>query len=309
MVDEDTALLTAMGVRDGPGGHSGRPPPAGCPPSSGRGSRSLHLAADQRVQALRDARVLEHVEALRGQAPGSARRTRSRGRARGADVVGKAAGVGRTVRPGHRPPSGTVAISSDGGAPVTGPITVAFLEPVTGFELEDMVVGNGSASELQGNNASYMATNHACGLGHRGGGHRGRGRAGRGRQTRARRRCRFSIVADLTPVPALPVIGAIALALKGSAQAPRGAPEPSAGARETDRPNADRPRRVAFVDGTLRTEARLTHTGADGDVSMGVAGSWAAGAVLVDGDEPARFDRVTTGRAAIFTAGRSVRLA
>ena len=56
--------------------------------------------------------------------------------------------------------SPTVAISSDAGAPVTGPfsITVAFSEPVTGFELEDLVVENGSASELQGNNASYMAT-------------------------------------------------------------------------------------------------------------------------------------------------------
>ena len=30
--------------------------------------------------------------------------------------------------------------------------------------------------------------------------------------------------------------------------------------------------------------------------------------MLVDGDEPARFDQVTTGRAAIFTAGRPVRL-
>ena len=75
--------------------------------------------------------------------------------------------------------------------------------------------------------------------------------------------------------------------------------------RPTD---ADRPRRVAFVDGTLRTEARLTSTGPDGDVSMGLAGSWAAGAVLVDGNEPARFDQVTTGRAAIFTGGRPVRL-
>ena len=72
--------------------------------------------------------------------------------------------------------------------------------------------------------------------------------------------------------------------------------------------NADRPRRVAFVDGALRTEARLTRTGRDGDVSMGLAGSWAAGAVLVDGDEPARFDQVTTGRAAIFTGGRPVHL-
>ena len=72
--------------------------------------------------------------------------------------------------------------------------------------------------------------------------------------------------------------------------------------------DADRPRRVAFVDGTLRTEARLTRTDAEGDVRMGLAGSWAAGAVLVDGDEPARFDRVTTGRAAIFTGGQPVRL-
>ena len=75
--------------------------------------------------------------------------------------------------------------------------------------------------------------------------------------------------------------------------------------RPTD---ADRPRRVAFVDGTLRTEARLTRTGPAGDVSMGLAGSWAAGAVLVDGNEPARFDQVTTGRAAIFTGGRPVHL-
>ena len=54
-----------------------------------------------------------------------------------------------------------------------------------------------------------------------------------------------------------------------------------------------------------RTEARLTRTSADGNVSMGLAGSWAAGAVLVDSDEPARFDQVTTGRAAIFTGGPS----
>ena len=81
------------------------------------------------------------------------------------------------------------------------------------------------------------------------------------------------------------------------------------GAFVAHRPSAaDRPRRVAFVDGTLRTEARLTRTSADGDVSMGLAGSWAAGAVLVEGDEPARFDQVTTGRAAIFTGGRPVRL-
>ena len=56
--------------------------------------------------------------------------------------------------------SPTVAISSDADAPVTGPfsITIAFSESVAGFELADLVVGNGSASELQGNNASYAAT-------------------------------------------------------------------------------------------------------------------------------------------------------
>ena len=75
--------------------------------------------------------------------------------------------------------------------------------------------------------------------------------------------------------------------------------------RPTD---TDSSRRLAFVDGTLRTETRLTRSGADGDVNKGFPGSWAAGAVLVDGDEPARFDQVTTGRAAIFTGGRRVHL-
>ena len=46
------------------------------------------------------------------------------------------------------------------------------------------------------------------------------------------------------------------------------------GAFVAHRPSAaDRPRHVAFVDGTLRTEARLTRTSADGDVSMGLAGA------------------------------------
>ena len=56
--------------------------------------------------------------------------------------------------------SPAVAISSDASAPVAGPfsIAIAFSEPVTGFELEDLVVGNGSASELQGNNATYTVT-------------------------------------------------------------------------------------------------------------------------------------------------------
>ena len=55
--------------------------------------------------------------------------------------------------------SPTVVISSDAVAPVTGPfsIAVAFSESVSGFELADVAVGNGSASALQGNSSSYSA--------------------------------------------------------------------------------------------------------------------------------------------------------
>ena len=80
--------------------------------------------------------------------------------------------------------SPTVAISSEASAPVTGPfpISVAFSEPVTGVELADLVVGNGSASELQGNNATLHRDDHARGLRCRNGGHRGRRGAGQRRQ-------------------------------------------------------------------------------------------------------------------------------
>ena len=54
------------------------------------------------------------------------------------------------------------------------------------------------------------------------------------------------------------------------------------------RPTPDHPRRVAFVDDTLRTEARLNRTGTRRRRQH----------------EPARLDQVTTGRAAIFTGGR-----
>ena len=73
-------------------------------------------------------------------------------------------------------------------------------------------------------------------------------------------------------------------------------------------PAGHRPYRLAFVDGTMRTEARLTHTNPDGGVSIGLAGSWGAGAVLVSADAPARIERVTVGRATIFANGQSVHL-
>ena len=70
---------------------------------------------------------------------------------------------------------------------------------------------------------------------------------------------------------------------------------------------AQRPRRLAFVDGTMRVEARLTGTDTQGTVT-GVAGSWGAGAVLADGDRPLCFERITIGRAAVFSAGQRVEL-
>ena len=64
-----------------------------------------------------------------------------------------------------------------------------------------------------------------------------------------------------------------------------------------------RPDRLAFVDGTMRTEARLTRTDTDG-TTIGLAGSWGAGATLVDvNQERATVDRVEIGRLAIFGGG------
>ncbi len=77
----------------------------------------------------------------------------------------------------------------------------------------------------------------------------------------------------------------------------------------THRPTpADRPRRLCFVDGVMRTEARLTCTTAGGETNVGLAGGWAAGAVLAAAAEPARIDHVASGRAVIFTGGHTVRL-
>ena len=87
--------------------------------------------------------------------------------------------------------SPTVVISSDAVAPVTGPysIAIAFSESVTGFELADLVVGNGSASALRGGSSSRLQSDdHACGLGGRDGRRRGRSRGGRRREPERRGR-------------------------------------------------------------------------------------------------------------------------
>ena len=57
----------------------------------------------------------------------------------------------------------------------------------------------------------------------------------------------------------------------------------------------------------MPVEARLTRTDDQGTVT-GLAGSWGAGAVVVDADRPLRFDRVTVGRIAVFTTGQRVEL-
>ena len=108
----------------------------------------------------------------------------------------------------------TVTITSTASAPVSEPfsITVAFSESVTGFELDDLVVGNGSASDLQGSGASYTATvtpvasgtvtvDIAAGAAEDSAGNPSAAAT------------QFSIAAELTPVPALPVAGALALAV------------------------------------------------------------------------------------------------
>ena len=107
----------------------------------------------------------------------------------------------------------TVMITSAASEPVSGPfpITVTFSAPVTGFELPDLVVGNGSASELQGTEASYTATVTPAGTGAvtvdiaSGAAEDSAGNPSAAAD-------QFSITADLTPVPVLPLVGAVALA-------------------------------------------------------------------------------------------------
>jgi hypothetical protein len=68
------------------------------------------------------------------------------------------------------------------------------------------------------------------------------------------------------------------------------------------------PARLAFVDGTMRTDARLTRTDAGGIVYTGLAGSWAAGAVVADAGLPLTVRDVVTERVAIFCGSVPVTL-
>ena len=107
----------------------------------------------------------------------------------------------------------TVTIAGPATEPVIGPfsITVIFSEPVTGFALEDLVVGNGVASELEGDGARHAATVTPTASGPVTVGiAAGAAEDSAGNPSTAADR--FSITAELTPVPALPLAGVIALA-------------------------------------------------------------------------------------------------
>jgi hypothetical protein len=58
----------------------------------------------------------------------------------------------------------------------------------------------------------------------------------------------------------------------------------------------------------MRTDARLTRTGRDGIVYTGLAGSWAAGAAVADGDLPLAVDGLVGERVAVFCGGMPVSL-
>lgn len=66
------------------------------------------------------------------------------------------------------------------------------------------------------------------------------------------------------------------------------------------------PSRVAFVDGTMRTEAHLSRTGSEGAVEVGLAGCWATGAALADDDRPLTVEHLQCERVAVFCGGYPV---
>jgi hypothetical protein len=78
--------------------------------------------------------------------------------------------------------------------------------------------------------------------------------------------------------------------------------------RGHDPREAARPDSIAFVDGSMRIEARLTRSTGEG-TTTGVAGCASAGAVVVPPDGgPLFFDHVEVRRYAVFTGGHRVEL-
>lgn len=68
------------------------------------------------------------------------------------------------------------------------------------------------------------------------------------------------------------------------------------------------PQRIAFVDGTMCTEARLTYTDHQGNVRPGLAGSWATGAVLAESGASTRIECAEVKRITVFGGGSSIQL-
>ena len=66
--------------------------------------------------------------------------------------------------------------------------------------------------------------------------------------------------------------------------------------------------RIAFVDGTMRTEARLSYTDRQGEIHAGLAGSWATGAVLVERGTTTRTDYAEVRRITVFGGGLPIPL-
>lgn len=65
----------------------------------------------------------------------------------------------------------------------------------------------------------------------------------------------------------------------------------------------DVPERLAFVDGTMCTDARLTRRAPDGTLAAGIAGAWAAGSVLSEVGRPLRLDGICFGRLTVCCGG------
>ena len=99
--------------------------------------------------------------------------------------------------------------------------------------------------------------------------------------------------AAITPLGHGPPHGAVLESAPGQAHAAVRGPPTAADRRSRipSRGGAKREHQPAAAGSRMPPP---TAVAGDGDVSMGLAGSWAA----TDGDQPARFDRLTTGRAA-----------
>lgn len=77
-------------------------------------------------------------------------------------------------------------------------------------------------------------------------------------------------------------------------------------AHRSDAP--ERPKRLAFAGAVMRTDAQLTRTGDDGEATTGLAGSVAAGAVLVAAGQEAQVARTTVRRVMISGGSPRMRL-